>query len=72
MSSSLVITLAAIAAVVWLAYLGVSALRARGKEEVPANLAPGTTDDVLETRRLERVQQAAVLLSAVLAVGLPL
>lgn len=72
MSSSLVITIAAIAAVVWLAYLGVSALRSRGKEEVPANLAPGATDDVLETRRLERVQQGAVLLSAVLAVGLPL
>lgn len=72
MSSTLVITLVTIGAVAWLAFLGVSALRARGREEIPPNLAPGTTDDQLETRRLERVQQAAVLLSAFLALGLPL
>lgn len=72
MSSSLVITLAVIGGVAWLVFLGVSAVRARGKEEVPRNLAPGLTDDELETRRLERVQQAAVLLSAFMAVGLPL
>jgi mono/diheme cytochrome c family protein len=72
MSSSLVITLAVIGGVAWLAFLGVSALRARGKEEVAPNAAPGRTDEELETRRLERVQQAAVLLSAFMAVGLPL
>ncbi|HKX75514.1 MAG TPA: c-type cytochrome [Acidimicrobiia bacterium] len=72
MDSRLVITLAVIGAVAWLAFLGVSALRARGKEEVALNLAPGRTDQELETRRLERVQQAAVLLSAFMAVGLPL
>lgn len=72
MSSSLVITLAVIGGVAWLVFLGVSAVRARGKEEVPRNLAPGLTDEELETRRLERVQQAAVLLSAFMAVGLPL
>jgi mono/diheme cytochrome c family protein len=71
-SSSLVVTIAVTIAVVWLAFLAVSALRSRGREEIPANLAPGDTDDTLETRRLERVQQAAVLLSALLAVGLPL
>ncbi|HUO46350.1 MAG TPA: c-type cytochrome [Acidimicrobiia bacterium] len=72
MSSSLVITLAVIGGVAWLTFLGVSALRARGKEEVAPNLALGRTDEELETRRLERVQQAAVLLSAFMAVGLPL
>jgi mono/diheme cytochrome c family protein len=72
MSSSLVITLAVIGGVAWLVFLGVSAIRARGKEEVPHNLAPGVTDEELETRRLERVQQAALLVSAFMAVGLPL
>ncbi|GIU91535.1 MAG: hypothetical protein KatS3mg011_0441 [Acidimicrobiia bacterium] len=72
MSSSLVLTLVLIAAVVWLAYLGVSALRSRGPEDVPPNLKPGDTDEELETRRLERLQQAAVLASAFLAIGLPL
>ena len=72
MDSSVVITIVVIAAVAWLAFLGVSALRSRGPEEVPANLAPPESDDVMETRRLERSQQAAVLLSAFMAIGLPL
>ncbi len=72
MSSSIVITIGVIGAVAWLAFLGVAALRSRGKEEIPPNLAPGMTDDVLETNRLERAQVGAVLLSAFLAVGLPL
>ena len=72
MDSSVVVTIVVLAAVAWLAFLGVSALRSRGPEEVPSNLAPGESDDVMETRRLERTQQAAVLLSAFLAIGLPL
>lgn len=72
MSSTVIITLVVIGAIIWLAVLGVSALRSRGSEEVPANLAPGETDESMETRRLERAQQAAVLLSAFLAVGIPL
>jgi mono/diheme cytochrome c family protein len=72
MDSSVVITIVVIAAVAWLAFLGVSALRSRGPEEVPANLAPPESDDVMETKRLERTQQAAVLLSAFMAIGLPL
>jgi mono/diheme cytochrome c family protein len=71
-SSTIVVTLAVIAAIGWLAFLAVSALRSRGPEEIPPNLAPGSTDDTIETTRLERAQQAAVLLSAVLAIGLPL
>ena len=70
MDSSLIITVVLVGAVVWLSFLGVAALRSRRREGIPPNQAPGVTDDALETRRLERVQQAAVLLSAFLAVGL--
>lgn len=72
MSSTIVITLAAIGGIAWLGFILVAALRRRGPEEVPSNLAPGTTDDQMETRRLETGQKAAVLLSAFLAVSLPL
>lgn len=70
MDSSLVIALVMVGAVMWLAFLGVAALRSRRREGIPPNQAPGMTDDALETRRLERIQQGAVLLSAFLAVGL--
>ncbi len=70
MDSTLVITLVMVGAVIWLSFLGVAALRSRRREGIPPNQAPGVTDDALETRRLERVQQGAVLLSAFLAVGL--
>ena len=72
MSSGVIITIVVIGAIIWLAVLGVSALRSRGSEEIPSNLAPGESDEILETKRLERAQQAAVLLSAFLAVGIPL
>ncbi len=72
MSSTIVITLAVIGGMAWLGFMLVAALRRRGREEVPSNLAPGTTDDELETRRLEGAQKTAVILSAFLAVSLPL
>ncbi len=72
MSSNIVITLAAIGGIAWLGFILVNALRRRGPEEIPANLAPGTTDDAMETSRLETTQKAAVLLSAFLAVSIPL
>ena len=72
MSSSLVITLAVIGGVAWLAFLGVSALRSRGQEQVAPNQSAPRTDEELETRRLERVQQGAVLFAGFLAVSLPL
>ena len=71
MSSSIVITIVILAAIAWVAYLGVSALRSRGSEEVASNLAPGTTNDQLETRRLEGIQLSAVVLSGILAVSIP-
>lgn len=72
MSSTIVITIVAVVAIGWLVFLGISALRSRGPEEVAPNLAPGITDDRLETTRIERYQQAAVLFSAFLALSLPL
>lgn len=72
MSSNIVITLAAIGGIAWLGFILVNALRRRGPEEIPSNLAPGTTDDAMETTRLETTQKAAVLLSAFLAVSIPL
>lgn len=72
MSSSIVITIVILAAIAWVAYLAISALRSRGPEEVPYNLAPGTTDDVLETKRLESVQLAAVVMSGFLAISMPI
>ena len=71
MSSSIVITIVILAAIAWVAYLGISALRSRGSEEVASNLAPGTTNDELETRRLEGIQLSAVVLSGILAVSIP-
>ncbi len=72
MNSSTVILIVVVLAVGYLSFLGVSALRTRGKEEIPPNLKPPIPDDELETRRLERAQQAAVVLSAFLALALPL
>lgn len=72
MSSDIVITLAAIGGIAWLGFILVNAIRRRGPQEIPSNLAPGTTDDEMETRRLENSQKAAVLLSAFLAVSVPL
>jgi len=71
-NSSTVILIVVVLAVGYLSFLGVSALRTRGKEEIPPNLKPPIPDDELETRRLERAQQAAVVLSAFLALALPL
>ncbi len=72
MSSTIVITVVAVVAIGWLVFLGISALRSRRSEEVSANLAPGMPDDYLETSRIERYQQVAVLFSAFLALSLPL
>ncbi|HEY5651739.1 MAG TPA: c-type cytochrome [Acidimicrobiia bacterium] len=71
MDSSIVITIVILAAMAWVGYLAVSALRSRGSEEVASNLAPGTTDDEMETKRLEGFQLSAVVLSGILAVSIP-
>lgn len=73
MTADIVIVLAAVAGVIWLGLMLVSALRNRGGvEEVSPNLKPGIDDQQLETRRLERGQKAAIAFSAFLAIALPL
>ncbi len=70
--NSVVVTLVALAAIAWLAFLVASGVRGRGREEVAPNASPFRTDDQLETRRLEKVQASAVVLSAFLALSLPI
>ncbi|MGZ8754725.1 MAG: cytochrome c [Acidimicrobiia bacterium] len=71
-SSTIVVTVAALAAIAWLAFLVVNSMRGRGKEEVAPNLAPGITDDTLESKRLDKTLASAVVLSGILALSLPI
>lgn len=72
MTSGIVVTIAVVGGIAWLGFILVAALRRRGSEEISSNLAPGTTDDVLETRRLENAQKFSVIFAGFLAVSLPL
>ncbi len=73
MTADIIIVFAVIAGIVWLGLMLVSALRNRGGvEEIGPNLQPGTDDQQLETRRLEKGQKAAIAFSAFLAISLPL
>ena len=72
MTASIVTVIAVVAGIVWLAIMGVSAVRNRGKEEIAPNLAPGLTNAEIETKRLETGQKAAIAFSAFLAISLPL
>ncbi len=69
---SVVLTLAAAAFLAWVGYLFInSRRRARLAEETPQNLQPYLSDDELETNRITRVLNVAVVSAAVLAVALP-
>lgn len=70
--STLVITVAALAAIAWFAFLVANSTRGRGKAEVAPNLAPGITDDTLESKRLDKTLASAVVLSGILALSLPI
>lgn len=72
MTASFITLIAVVAGIAWLALLGVSAVRNRGSEEIPHNLAPGLTNAEIETSRLETGQKAAIAFSALLAISLPL
>lgn len=69
--SSIVIVVVALGALGWLAFLVASGLRGRSSNEIAPNLDPYKTDDELENRRLDRVLSVSVILSAVLAISLP-
>jgi mono/diheme cytochrome c family protein len=72
MTANIITVIALVAGIAWLGMLFVSAIRNRGKEEVAPNLRPGIDDEVIETRRLEGGQKAAIAFSAFLAISLPL
>ena len=72
MTANLITVFALVVGILWLGVLFVSAIRNRGGEEVAPNLKPGITDQVMETRRLENGQKAAIAFSAFLAISLPL
>ena len=72
MTATVVIAVVAVLVVGWLAFLVASSIRNRSSEGVPRNVAPGKTDDELESKRLEKVQAAAVVLTGFLAFYLPI
>jgi len=72
MTANIITVIAVVAGIAWLGVLFVSAIRGRRGEEVAPNLRPGIDDEVIETRRLEGGQKAAIAFSAFLAVSLPL
>ncbi|MEX0797189.1 MAG: c-type cytochrome [Acidimicrobiia bacterium] len=72
MTANFITVVAVVVGIAWLALLGVSAVRNRGSEEIPNNLAPGLTNAEIETKRLETNQKAAIAFSAFLAISLPL
>ena len=69
--SSIVIVVVALGALGWLAFLVASGMRGRSSNEIAPNLDPYKTDDELENRRLDRVLSVSVILSAVLAISIP-
>lgn len=69
--SGMVIVVAALVAIAWLAFLVANGMRGRSQDSVAPNLELYKTDDELENRRLDRVLGVAVILSAFLAVSLP-
>jgi mono/diheme cytochrome c family protein len=72
MTSDIIIVFAVVAGIAWLGVVFVSAIRNRGREEVAPNLRPGTSDQEMETKRLETGQKAAIAFSAFMAISLPL
>ncbi len=70
--ATLVITLVALGAIGWFAYLVGSGSRRDRKDPVPANLSVSQTDDEMETKRLDRALVSAVLSAAFLTLAMPI
>jgi len=69
---AVVLTVAVVVFLAWVAYLLVNSRRRRRRpEETPANLQPYLSDDELETSRVTRVLNSAVVAAAVLAIAMP-
>lgn len=70
--ATLVITIAALGALGWFAYLVGSGSKRGQRDPVPANLSAAQTDDELETTRLDRTLVAAVVTAGFLTLSMPI
>ena len=70
--ATLVVTIVALGAVGWFAYLVGSGSRRGRQDPVPSNLSAAQTDDELETNRLDRTLVAAVVTAGFLTLSLPI
>ncbi|MYB44213.1 MAG: hypothetical protein F4X74_04670 [Acidimicrobiia bacterium] len=70
--STLVVTVVALGAIAWFAYLVGSGSRRDRQDPVPANLSVSQTDDELETRRLDRALVGAVVTAGFLTLAMPI
>ena len=70
--ATLVVTIVALGAIGWFAYLVGSGSRRDRKDPVPSNLSVSQTDDEMETTRLDRALVGAVLSAAFLTLAMPI
>ncbi len=69
--ATLVVTIVALGAIGWFAYLVGSGSRRGQKDPVPPNLSAAATDDEMETNRLDRTLVAAVVTAGFLTLAMP-
>lgn len=70
--ATLVVTIVALGAIGWFAYLVGAGSRRDRKDPVPANLSVSQTDDEMETKRLDRSLVGAVVSAAFLTLAMPI
>ncbi len=70
--STLVVTIVALGAIAWFAYLVGSGSRRDRQDPVPANLSVSQTDDEMETKRLDRALVGAVVTAGFLTLAMPI
>lgn len=70
--ATLVVTIMALGAIGWFAYLVGSGSRRERRDRVPANLSAAATDDELETTRLDRTLMGAVVAAGFLTLAMPI
>lgn len=70
--ATLVVTIMALGAIGWFAYLVGSGSRRERRDPVPANLSAAATDDEMETTRLDRTLMGAVVAAGFLTLAMPI
>ena len=70
--ATLVVTIVALGAIGWFAYLVGSGSRRDRKDPVPSNLSASQTDDEMETKRLDRTLVGAVVTAGFLTLAMPI